>query len=154
MAKGYYSSGNNAEKLYSDIYENNPTLKIKKRQKKDRKSRTIVLMGVLIVAVLCGFVAHRNAQITELHYEISEIQKNYIGLQKENETLKAENEGNIDLTEISREATKYGLQIPGNNQKISISIPKEDFVEIPLKKDVGIFEKTVTGIGDFFDFLF
>ena len=154
MAKVYYSSGSNAEKLYSDIYENNPTLKIKKKRKKDRKLKAIVLVGVLVVAVLWAVIAHRNAQITELHYMISNYQKEYSSLEKENEALKVENEGNIDLAEVAKQAALYGLQNPGNNQKISISVPKEDFVETPTKKGDNIISKTSQGISNFFDFLF
>ena len=154
MAKVAYTSDSTARKIYQDIYDNNPVLKVKRQRKKEKKLRRSVVIIVAIATLLLSLVMYRYAKITELNYQISSYTDQYDKLASENTALQAEEDGSTDLLAVEQKAVTFGMQYPESQQIVHISVPKENFVITEESEGVHVFRSIGNSICKLFDFLF
>ncbi|MEN8907545.1 MAG: hypothetical protein ABF289_16460 [Clostridiales bacterium] len=128
--KSNYIYGTAAKKLeYSDDKKNSNILKSEKRSISNYNK----LFGVTVlgfVFILFMVIMQRYAKITEINYLYNTKIEKYNDLKNENEKTVIDSEKDIDLGKIKILAEEMGLQMPENNQRIHIMVPKKDFLKV------------------------
>jgi hypothetical protein len=81
------------------------------------------------------------AQITEMDYKLSKINKDLNEQKNENIRLSLEIQKHLDLNRIRDVAqTRLDMQKPNKHQIIYVNVPKTDFTELPEKDAYSINE--------------
>jgi cell division protein FtsL len=137
--KYYYETA--APKIDYDVYENNKLLKAKKRYKKNNKVKLKAIFCILIFFVSFSHIIYMYAQITEMDYKLSKINKDLNEQKNENIRLSLEIQKHLDLNRIRDVAqTRLDMQKPNKHQIIYVNVPKTDFTELPEKDAYSINE--------------
>ena len=114
--------------------------KVKQKVKKNEKKQFIVLFAVVFI-VLLG-ISYRNSVITERFNEKEKLKEKLSIMQKENDQLRVNIESSLNLNNIEQLAKeKLGMKKLDNNQKVYVSLPKEDYIEA-ASEEVVIKENT------------
>ena len=75
-------------------------------------------------------VSYRNSLITERFNEIQDKKKELAAVQKTNEQTEVSIESSLNLKNLEKSAKKkLGMQKLENNQKVYVTLPKEDYTE-------------------------
>ncbi len=135
-----------------DVYEENPVLKAKKRQKSYYKVKLKLASYVILIFAMCLIVAYRYALITEINYNIEKATKEYNYIKNKNVLLKVEIEKELDLNKIRQIAEeKLGMHKPNRYQIVYVSVPKSDFSKVEnTYEESGIRNNILTILADKF----
>jgi cell division protein FtsL len=126
-----YVYGSTAQKLEYNVYEENELLKAKKRFKSNSKIKRKAVLIVAVIFAACIVIMYRYALITEMNYNISNMEKTYNELRNENSRLKISIEKDMDLERVRKiAAEKLEMQEPDRYQVVHIYVPKNDFTTV------------------------
>lgn len=107
--------------------------KQEKLQKKRRKKIVLLLLGIFAVLFV---ISYRNSLINESFTKVKSLKEELALVEKENEQLQVNIESSTNLQNVEQAAiNQLGMQKLTNDQKVYISLPKQDFVE-PGTEDV------------------
>ncbi len=106
----------------------------------------------MVMLLITGFsvlfaISYQNSLINESFNRKEQYKKELESLSKTNQQIEVNIENNLNLNYIEQVAReKLGMQKLSNEQKIYVSLPKEDYVapateQIVMEEDVGFFEK-------------
>ena len=111
--------------------ETNPVLYEIKKKKEAKKTKKHVLVLMVVLFMLGLTVAFRFASITQINYTNHELEKQYAELESRIKITKADLEGAMSISEISRIATeKLNMHKPLTYQITYINVNIEDQTEI------------------------
>lgn len=123
-----------AEDIYVRVErpkETNPVLYEIKKKKEDKKTKKHVIMLMTVLLLLGLTVAFRFASITQINYENHELEQQYAELESQIKITKADLEGAMSISEISRIATeKLNMHKPLTYQITYINVNIEDQTEL------------------------
>lgn len=125
---------------------------VNKEIKISAKKQFIALFAIAFV-VLLG-ISYRNSLIAERFNKKEQLKEQLSSMQKENNQLRVNIESSLNLNNIEKLAKeKLGMKKLDNNQKVYVSLPKEDYIEaaseeVIIKQESNIWQKiwkTITG---------
>ncbi|MBE7066874.1 MAG: hypothetical protein E7385_04915 [Ruminococcaceae bacterium] len=123
-----------AEDIYVSVErpkETNPVLYEIKKKKEDKKTKKHVIVLMVVLFMLGLTVAFRFASITQINYTNHELEKQYTELESQIKITKADLEGAMSISEISRIASeKLNMHKPLTYQITYINVNIEDQTEI------------------------
>lgn len=110
----------------------------------------------LVMLLLAGFsvlfaISYQNSLISESFNKKEQYKKEMEALSKTNQQIEVGIENSLNLNNIEQAAKeKIGMQKLNNNQKIYVSLPKEDYVapateQVIIEEEMGFFEKLLKG---------
>ena len=111
------------------------------------KARLKVVMFLLASFSVLFAISYQNSLINESFNRKEQYKKELEALSKTNQQIEIGIENSLNLTNIEQVAKeKLGMQKLNNNQKIYVSLPKEDYVapaaeQIVMEEDLNFFEK-------------
>lgn len=122
------------------------TQKIKKdskqQVKKQLKPKVKLVLYIAISFAILFAISYQNSLITENFNQKEELKKNLAAIEKENEQLKVNIEKSLNLNKVEQSAKEMlGMQKLDNSQKVYISLPKQDYIEVPTE-DIAIEEES------------
>ena len=113
-------------KRISKEQERQKQLALKQEKRKHHKNIAIIL-GVFLVLLA---ISYRNSLITEKFNEIQDKKEELAAIEKTNGQLEVNIEGSLNLNNIEKSAEKkLGMQKLQNNQKVYVTLPKNDYTE-------------------------
>ena len=124
---------------------NKEKTKVKTKGKLNAKKKFLVLFAVVFV-VLLG-LSYRNSLINEKFSQKEQLKEKLSSMQKENNQLRVNIESSLNLTNIEKLAKeKLGMKKLDNSQKVYVSLPKEDYIEVAseevvIKDETSIWQK-------------
>ncbi|HHW32319.1 MAG TPA: cell division protein FtsL [Clostridiaceae bacterium] len=126
-----YVYGTAVPKIEYDVYEDNKVLKEKKKQKAKYKVRLRIVFTIIFVFAASLLLMSRYALITELNYQVSDLDRKYNEIKNENSRLKVQIETEMSLSKVKEMAeTRLGMQSPDRYQKVYIRVPKNDVTKV------------------------
>lgn len=111
------------------------------------KARLKVVMFLLASFSVLFAISYQNSLINESFNRKEQYKKELEALSKTNQQIEIGIENSLNLTNIEQVAKeKLGMQKLNNNQKIYVSLPKEDYVapaaeQIVMEEDLNFFER-------------
>lgn len=110
----------------------------------------------IVICLIAGFsalfaISYQNSLISESFNKKEQYKKEMEALSKTNQQLEVSIENSLNMNNIEQAAKdKLGMQKLNNNQKIYVSLPKQDYVapaaeQIIIEEDSNFFEKLVNG---------
>lgn len=113
----------------------NKKIKQEAKAQTRRYAKKFLIVGYVFAVLL--LISYRYAVINTTFSEKEKLKTELASIQKQNEQLKVNIEQGMNINTIEQEAKeKLGMQKLDNNQKVYISIPKKDYTESSVKKDV------------------
>lgn len=108
-----------------------------KQTKKQLKPKVKLVFGIVICFSILFAISYQNSLITESFNQKEELKKDLAAIEKENEQLKINIEKSLNLNKVEQSAKEMlGMQKLDNNQKMYISLPKQDYIEVPTEEIV------------------
>lgn len=144
MASRVYEYGTSPRKLQPDYSSMRKRQLREEKQKKELEERKQMRMAlklekrkhhknialIITMFLILLTISYRNSLITERFKEIQEIKKELSQLEKQNEQTEVSIESSLNLKNLEETAEKkLGMQKLNNDQKVYISLPKEDYTE-------------------------
>ena len=111
------------------------------------KTRLKIVMFLIAGFSVLFAISYQNSLINESFNRKEQYKKEMEALSKTNQQIEVNIENNLNLNNIEQAAKeKLGMQKLSNEQKIYVSLPKEDYVQpaaeqIVVEEDVGFFER-------------
>lgn len=110
----------------------------------------------MVMFLITGFsilfaISYQNSLISESFNRKEQYKKKMEALSKTNQQIEVGIENSLNLNNIEQAAKdKLGMKKLDNNQKIYVSLPKQDYVapaaeQIIMEEEMGFFEKLVKG---------
>lgn len=119
--------------------------------KKNIKPKLKMVMMLIAAFSALFAISYQNSLISESFNKKEQYKKEMEALSKTNQQIEVNIENSLNLTNIEQAAKdKLGMQKLNNNQKIYVSLPKEDYVapaaeQIIIEEEMGFFEKLLKG---------
>lgn len=119
--------------------------------KKNIKPKLKMVMMLIAAFSALFAISYQNSLISESFNKKEQYKKEMEALSKTNQQIEVNIENSLNLTNIEQAAKdKLGMQKLNNNQKIYVSLPKEDYVapaaeQIIIEEEMGFFEKLFKG---------
>lgn len=112
------------EKEKEELEEKKKALKQHKRM---YHKKIFAILGVFLILLA---ISYRNSLITEKFSKIQEKKSELSSIEKANGQMQVNIEGSMNLNNVEKAAgEKLGMQKLQNNQKVYVSLPKEDYTE-------------------------
>ena len=110
--------------------------KVSKQQaKKQLKPKVKLVLCIAVSFAILFAISYQNSLITESFNQKEELKKNLAAIEKENEQLKVNIEKSLNLNKVEQSAKEMlGMQKLDNSQKVYISLPKQDYIEVPTEE--------------------
>ena len=107
------------------------------KEAKEKVSKFKIVVYVLIGFAVLFTISYRNSQINESFSKNQKLKKEYTELQKENEQLNIGIQNSLNLNQLEEAAkTMLGMQKLSNKQKVFVSLPKRDYIEVGAEEIV------------------
>ena len=131
--------------------------KIKNDTNNTKNSKSSVKARLkLVIYLIAGFsvlfaIGYQNSLINESFSRKEQLRKEMEALSKTNQQIEVGIENNLNLNHIEQAAKeKIGMQKLGNNQKIYVNLPKEDYVapateQVIIEDNSNFLQKLVRG---------
>lgn len=143
----------NYEGIEKQKNQNNIQSNIRNNAKKNNNIKSKLKMVMFLIA---GFsmlfaISYQNSLISESFNKKEQYKKEMEALNKTNQQIEVSIENSLNLNNIEQAAKdKLGMQKLDNNQKIYVSLPKQDYVapateQIVMEEEIGFFEKLIKG---------
>lgn len=122
-----------------------------KKTKANVKAKLKIVMFLMAGFSILFAISYQNSLISESFNKKEQYKKEMEALSKTNQQIEVSIENNLNLNNIEQVAKeKIGMQKLNNDQKIYVSLPKEDYVapaaeQVVIEEDVGFFEKLIQG---------
>ena len=127
-----------------------------KQAKKQLKPKVKLVLYIAISFAILFAISYQNSLITENFNQKEELKKNLAAIEKENEQLKVNIEKSLNLNKVEQSAKEMlGMQKLDNSQKVYISLPKQDYIEVPaeeiaIEEETNFFQKLMQNITNIF----
>ncbi len=143
-----YVHGSVAEQLKYDPYEENKVLKSKKVARSKSKIKLKIILSIFLIFGLCAVIMFKFAQISQMNYDNSKLQKQYEQLRNENARLSLDILEAMDLTKI-RDIAENDLKMhkPEKSQIVYINVPREDKIILANKEETAL-QKLLSTVKD------
>ncbi len=141
-----YVHGSVAEQLNYDPYEENKVLKSKKIARNRKKIKMRIILSIFLIFGLCAATMFKFAQISQMNYDNSKLEKQYEQLVNENARLKLDILAAMDLTNIRNIAeNELNMHKPEKSQIVYINVPRTDKIILANKEETTLqkLESTV-----------
>lgn len=136
--------------------EENEKLQKTIKNNKNKAKNSVKPKLKLVMLLLAGFsvlfaISYQNSLISESFNKKEQYKKEMEALSKTNQQIEVGIENSLNLNNIEQAAKeKIGMQKLNNNQKIYVSLPKEDYVapateQVIIEEEMGFFEKLLKG---------
>jgi len=128
-----YIHGATARKFSSNIHEKekNDILKTKKKKKNNINIKIKIIIGILVIFVMFIIAMYRYTLITELNYNLVNLNSQYEKIKNQNSIYRIKIEQETDLPRIKEIAEqKLNMQKPNKHQIIYVNIQKKDFTKV------------------------
>jgi len=147
----------NSKVKYENNSENTNDYKLNnKKQVNSSNNSNIKIKLKLVMYLITGFsilfaISYQNSLINESFNKKEQYKKEMEALSKTNQQMEVSIENNLNLNNIEQAAKdKLGMKKLDNNQKIYVSLPKQDYVapaaeQVIIEEEMGFFEKLVKG---------
>ena len=118
-----------------------------KASKVNMKARLRIVLFLLAGFSVLFAISYQNSLISESFNKKEQYKKEMESLSKTNQQIEVSIENNLNLNTIEQSAReKIGMQKLNNNQKIYVSLPKQDYVapaseQIVMEEDTSFFHK-------------
>ena len=125
---------------------NNENISIKPADKRETKAKIVAISFILTVFSVLFAISYQNSLISESFNIKEQYKKEYESLSKTNQQIEVGIQNNLNLNNIEKAANdRLGMQKLNNNQKIYVSLPKQDYIapateQIIENKETGFFE--------------
>ena len=135
------------DKDFSKNEQNEKTTKMSKAKVKVRLRIVLFLMAGFSVLFA---ISYQNSLISESFNKKEQYKKEMEALSKTNQQIEVSIENNLNLNVIEQQAKeKIGMQKLNNDQKIYVSLPKQDYVapaseQIVIEEEMNFFQKLVS----------
>lgn len=122
-----------------------------KKTKVDIKNKLKIVMFLIAGFSVLFAISYQNSLISESFNKKEQLKKEMEALSKTNQQLEVSIENNLNLNNIEQSAKeKIGMQKLGNNQKIYVNLPKQDYVapaaeQIIIEENMNFFQKLIKG---------
>jgi len=137
------------------------TKKLKKESKQKQTKKQFNSRAKVVIYIAIGFsilfaISYQNSLITESFNEKENLKQSLAAIEKENEQLKVNIEKSLNLSKVEQAAKEMlGMQKLDNSQKVYISLPKQDYIEVPteeiiIKEESNFFQKIIENIINLF----
>lgn len=116
------------------------TQKMKKNSKQKQIKKQLKPKVKLVFYIAIGFsilfaISYQNSLIIESFNQKESLKKDLAAIEKENEQLKVNIEKSLNLNKIEQSAKEMlGMQKLDNSQKVYVSLPKQDYIEVPTEE--------------------
>ena len=98
-----------------------------KQEKRKHHKNIAIIVGIFLLLLA---ISYRNSLITEKFNELQGKKQELSSIQKTNEQTQVSIESSLNLKNLEKAAEeKLGLQKLENDQKVYISLPKQDYTE-------------------------
>ena len=130
--------------------QNNEHARINKDKKTLKPRLKMIMMLITGFSVLFA-ISYQNSLISESFNKKEQYKKEMEALSKTNQQIEVNIENSLNMNNIEQAAKdRLGMQKLNNNQKIYVSLPKQDYVapateQIIIEEEMGFFEKLVKG---------
>ena len=131
--------------------------KVSKQQaKKQLKPKVKLVLCIAVSFAILFAISYQNSLITESFNQKEELKKNLAAIEKENEQLKVNIEKSLNLNKVEQSAKEMlGMQKLDNSQKVYISLPKQDYIEVPteeinIEEEKNFLQKIIESITNLF----
>lgn len=144
----YENKKSSIKKIKKDSKQNEVKKKLKPKVK-------LVLYMAVSFAILFA-ISYQNSIIIENFNQKEDLKKNLAAIEKENEQLKVNIEKSLNLNKVEQSAKEMlGMQKLDNSQKVYISLPKQDYIEVPteeviIEENKNFFERLIENIINLF----
>lgn len=118
------------------------------KNKKTEKNQHTQLHAKTIAYIVIGFailfaISYRNSLITESFNKKENLKDQLSALQKENAQLEINIQTSLNLANIEKSASSMlGMQKLAESQKVYVSLPKKDYVELASEQVIVTEEKS------------
>ena len=138
---GYYEYETSPRKLKPEYEPNGRRKKINKTTKKHlaskkskvneySKKKVKYIVGILFAFIILLTISYRYSLINTRFNEKESLKSSLAEIQKQNAQLNLNIEKSTNINNIEQQAKeKLGMKKLDNNQKVYVSLPKEDYVE-------------------------
>ena len=129
-----------------DFEQKQQELKHKKRM---YHKNIAIIMGIFLIMLA---VSYRNSLITEKFNELQNKKSELSAIEKANGQLEVNIEGSLNLNNVEKAANeKLGMKKLQNDQKVYITLPKQDYTEaatkdITEKEETNWFQEWINSI--------
>lgn len=160
LKKGY-SSRKNCRANYGDIEQQKNQNKAQSNIRNSvrntaNRNNNIKSKLKMVMFLIAGFsmlfaISYQNSLISESFNKKEQYKEEMEALNKTNQQIEVSIENSLNLNNIEQAAKdKLGMQKLENNQKIYVSLPKQDYVapateQIVMEEEMGFFEKLIKG---------
>lgn len=148
--RGKYDASNRAKTEIKKNTESNVRSRVK--TKNDVKPKLKLVMYVITGFSILFAISYQNSLISESFNKKEQYKKEMEALSKTNQQLEVSIENSLNMNNIEQAAKeKLGMQKLSNNQKIYISLPKQDYVAPAVEEviiedeEIGFFNKLIKG---------
>lgn len=129
----------------SEIEEKKKELK---QQKRKHHKNIGIILGIFLILLA---ISYRNSLITEKFSEIQAKRNELASIEKSNGQMLVSIEGSLNLNNIEKSAKeKLGMQKLQNEQKVYVTLPKQDYTEstkeITERTETNWFEDIINSI--------
>lgn len=102
-------------------------MKLKNEKRKHHKNISLIVGAFILLLA----ISYRNSLITERFNDIQEKKQELSAIQKTNEQTEVSIESSLNLKNLEKSAEeKLGMKKLDNEQKVYISLPKQDYTEV------------------------
>ena len=121
------------------------------KNKENIKAKLKIVMFLIAGFSVLFAISYQNSLISESFNKKEQYKKEMEALSKTNQQIEVNIENSLNMNNIEQAAKdKLGMQKLGNDQKIYVSLPKQDYIapaaeEIIIEEDLGFFQKLVKG---------
>ena len=147
--RALYNQEKNNATAKKEMHNNNENISIKPADKRETKAKIVAISFILTVFSVLFAISYQNSLISESFNIKEQYKKEYESLSKTNQQIEVGIQNNLNLNNIEKAANdRLGMQKLNNNQKIYVSLPKQDYIapateQIIENKETGFFEHFV-----------
>ena len=131
----------------NDIVQNN--IQNAKNTTASVKAKLKIVMFLVAAFSVLFAISYQNSLISESFNRKEQYKKEMEALNKTNQQIEVSIENNLNLNNVEQVAKeKIGMKKLGNDQKIYVSLPKEDYVapaaeQVVIEENLNFFEKII-----------
>ena len=152
MARMNYEYGTSPRKIEPDFFPERKKTKKQKNQKNKKSNKKEIeqkkeelkqkkrmyhknILIIVAVFLILLAVSYRNSLITERFNQIQKKKAELAFIEKTNGQLQVSIEGSLNLNNVEKSAQeKLGMKKLQNEQKVYVSLPKQDYTEGATKE--------------------
>jgi cell division protein FtsL len=135
LGSGRYEYGSTAQNIQYDAYNENTTLKNKRKRMSYRKIKTKMFVMTLMFFSCGMMIMYRYALITDMNYQIEDARAKHNRMENDNLMIRMKIQSELDLSKLREVAeSRLGMREPRGDQIVKINVAREDYIETVAEK--------------------